>query len=43
MLLEVRIKGMDWNRDGKYDWKDDAFYNNVTDNKENGQNQEKLV
>lgn len=20
---------MDWNRDGKHDWKDDAFYNNV--------------
>lgn len=31
---------MDWNRDGKYDWKDDAFYNNVIDNKENGQNQD---
>lgn len=31
---------MDWNGDGKYDWKDDAFYNNVIDNKENGQNQD---
>ena len=20
---------MDWNNDGKYDWKDDAIYNNV--------------
>ena len=20
---------MDWNHDGKHDWKDDAFYNNV--------------
>ena len=20
---------MDWNNDGKHDWKDDAFYNNV--------------
>lgn len=29
---------MDWNNDGKHDWKDDAFYNNViaTDNKSSG-------
>lgn len=23
---------MDWNHDGKYDWKDHAFYNNVISN-----------
>lgn len=29
---------MDWNNDGKHDWKDDAFYNNVIapDNKSSG-------
>ena len=26
---------MDWNGDGKHDWKDDAFYNNIIDNNSN--------
>lgn len=26
---------IDWNHDGKIDWKDDAFYNNVIDESNN--------
>ena len=28
-IKEVRLSMFDWNNDGKHDWRDDAFYNNV--------------